>query len=339
MKAIILKGFGGVEHLHPAEVPEPVIGTDEVLIQAMAISINPVDIKTRSGKGLSQRLKDFDPVILGWDVSGVVKAVGQNVTEFKTGDEVFGMVNFPGHGKAYAAYVAAPASHLALKPRNISFQQAAVSTLAALTAWEGLVDHLKVKKGDRVLVHAAAGGVGHFVVQIAKHLGAYVIGTASAKNRDFVSGIGADEFVDYTAGPIEESIGGIDKVFDNIGGENIGSSFKVMKPGASILSIPSGKNDGVEEKAAAAGFTGCKMLVSSNGHNQAKIAALLESGHIHPHISINYSLEQMADAHLQIETGRTVGKLVIDMWHEVVRSREPEAESQKLNVESRKQEV
>ncbi|WP_336513841.1 NADP-dependent oxidoreductase [Pollutibacter soli] len=313
MKAIVLKGFGGVEVLHPAEIAVPEIGADEVLVQTRSISINPVDIKTRSGKALSQRLKDFDPIILGWDIAGIVSAVGSNVTEFSKGDEVFGMVNFPGHGKAYAEYVAAPASHLALKPKNIGFQQAAVSTLAALTAWEGLVDHLKIKKGDRLLVHAAAGGVGHFVVQLAKHLGAYVIGTASAKNKSFVLGLGADEFVDYTLGPLEQSIGSIDKVFDNMGGENIDASFKVMKPGASILSIPSGKNDGVEEKAAAAGFSGYKMLVSSNGQNQAKIGSLLEAGYIRPHISNRYSLEQMAEAHLQIETGRTVGKLAIDI--------------------------
>ena len=209
MKAIILKEAGGIENLELTDMPIPVLNSDEVLIQVKAISINPVDIKTRMGKSLYDDLKSRnEPIILGWDVSGVIAETGSSVTQFKKGDEVFGMINFPGHGKAYAEYVAAPASHLALKPSNISHEAAAAATLAALTAWQSLVTHAKIKKGQKVLIHAAAGGVGHYAVQIAKHLGAYVIGTSSASNREFVSGLGADEQIDYKTTRMEDAVNG-----------------------------------------------------------------------------------------------------------------------------------
>ena len=212
-----------------------------------------MDVKTRVGKGAAGRLKEERPIILGWDISGVIVEAGKAVTNFKNGDEVFGMINFPGHGKAYAAYVAAPAAHLAIKPKNISHEEAAAATLAALTAWESIIDALKIEKGDRFLVHAAAGGVGHFAVQLGKYLGAYVMGTASAVNKDFVLGLGADEFIDYKAQPLDEMISGVDKVLDTIGGDNIDASLKLMKPGGTILSLVSGKNEEVREKAAAKG--------------------------------------------------------------------------------------
>ena len=311
MKAIILKEFGSADNFEIKELPLPQIKDDEVLVQVKAISINPVDIKTRSGKALSTQYKDLDSIILGWDIAGIITKVGANVTTFKTGDEVFGMINFPGIGNAYAEYVAAPAAHLSIKPKNISFEEAAAATLAALTAWEVIVDALKIKKGDRFLVHAAAGGVGHFAVQIAKHFGAYVIGTASAANKDFVLDLGADEFVDYKAQQLDEVISNVDKVLDTIGGENIDLSLKLMKPGASIVSIPSGKNDKVQEKAAEKGMTGLLLMVHSSGENQQQVAKLLEDRIVKPHIYKNYSFNEMAEAHKQIETGRTVGKVII----------------------------
>lgn len=311
MKAIILKGFGGVDNLQPAEIPTPGIKDDEVLISVKATDINPIDVKTRAGKGVAARLKEFSPMILGWDVAGVITATGKSVTGFKKGDEVFGMINFPGIANAYAEYVAAPAAHIAIKPKNISFEEAAAATLAALTAWEAVVDILKIKKGDRLLVHAAAGGVGHFAVQMAKYFGAYVIGTSSAVNRAFVLGIGADEHTDYTAQPIDKSISQIDKVLDTIGGDNIDQSLKAMKKGGVIVSIPSGKNEDVAAKAEAAGMVGYRMLVHSSGENQQKIAKLIEAGVIKPHVSKIFSFDEMQAAHLQIETGRTVGKIVV----------------------------
>ncbi|MBS1747253.1 MAG: NADP-dependent oxidoreductase [Bacteroidetes bacterium] len=313
MKAIILKDFGTVDNLQPADIPLPIIKDEDVLIQVKAFSINPIDVKTRAGKGVAVRLKEFSPMILGWDIAGVITATGKSVTNFKQGDAVFGMINFPGIASAYSEYVSAPATHIAIKPKNISFEEAAASTLAALTAWEAVVDVLKIQKGDRLLVHAAAGGVGHFAVQIAKYFGAYVIGTTSATNKTFVLGIGADEHIDYHTQPLDKATGNIDKVLDTIGGNNIDQSLKVMRKGGIIVSIPSGRNEEVAAKAEAAGMFGYRMLVQSSGENQQQIAKLIETGFIKPHISKIYSFDQIQEAHLQIESGRTVGKIVVQV--------------------------
>jgi len=313
MKAIILNEFGGVEYLQYIEVNKPVIGADEVLVKVKAISINPVDVKTRAGKGVAGRLKDQMPLILGWDVSGIVSKVGSAVTKFKIGDAVFGMVNFPGHGKAYAEYVAAPSDQLALKPLTISHEEAAGATLAALTAWQAITHLINVKKGDRVLVHAAAGGVGQFAVQIAKNLGAYVIGTSSAANKDFVLALGADEHIDYKAQRFEDVVSNVDFVFDSIGGDNIDRSLKVIKKGGSIISIPSGLNEAVIEKAKALGINGYQFMVMSNGKDMESIAGQLENGELKSHVSKTFPFSSMAEAHLQIETGRTVGKIIVTL--------------------------
>ena len=313
MKAIILNEFGGVENLQYIEINKPVIGADEVLVQVKAISINPVDVKTRAGKGVAGRLKDQMPLMLGWDVSGIVSEVGSAVTKFKVGDAVFGMVNFPGHGRAYAEYVAAPSDQLALKPLTISHEEAAGATLAALTAWQAITHLINVKKGDRVLVHAAAGGVGQFAVQIAKNLGAYVIGTSSAANKDFVLGLGADEHIDYKAQRFEDVVSDVDFVYDTIGGENIDRSLKVIKKGGSIISIPSGLNEAVIEKAKALGINGYQFMVTSNGKDMESIARQLENGELKSHVSKTFPFSSMAEAHLQIETGRTVGKIIVTL--------------------------
>jgi len=309
MRSIILKDFGSVDNLVYTELPVPSINDGEVLIQIKAISINPVDVKTRIGKGRAAKLKDENPIVLGWDVSGVVSLSKSSL--FKEGDEVFGMINFPGHGKAYAECTVATASHLALKPANITHEEAAAATLAALTAWQALVDHAKIKKGDRVLIHAAAGGVGTYAVQIAKHIGAYVIGTSSAAKRDFVLSLGADEHIDYTSQAFEDATGNIDFVLDAIGGENIDNSLKVMKKGGTIISIPSGQNDAVAEKAKAQGMIGYPIMVQSDGEEMKKIAALLESSALKSHVSQVFDFDQMKAAHLSLETGKTQGKIVI----------------------------
>lgn len=309
MKAIVLKAPGGVENLVIQDMDKPTIKSGEVLIQVKAISINPVDIKTRNGKGIYGRIKDESPLVLGWDISGTV--VESLDDRFQIGNEVFGMVNFPGHGKAYAEYVAAPASQLVIKPKNISHEVAAATTLVALTAWQALVTNAKVHKGQKVLIHAASGGVGHIAVQIAKYLGATVVGTSSTKNRDFVLNLGADGHIDYndydwTAHPRE-----FDFVLDTIGGNNIDHSLEVTKEGGDIISIPTGLNEEVTAKAASKGVKGYFILVQSNGDDMKKIASLLEEGILKPHIYKIYSFEHIQKAHLQQETGRTVGKLII----------------------------
>jgi NADPH:quinone reductase-like Zn-dependent oxidoreductase len=309
MKAIILKDFGGIDQLQQAELPIPGISEGEVLLAVKAISINPVDVKTRQGKGVAGRYKGTDPMILGWDVAGVVQE--SKSPAFEVGDEVFGMVNFPGQGKVYAEYVAAPADQLAIKPEGVSFEQAAATTLVALTAWQAFADHSKLRAGQRILVHAAAGGVGHFAVQIAKHAGAYVIGTASAANREFVLGLGADVVIDYMEAPFEDVVKDVDLVLDTIGGDNIERSLKVMKKGATIISIPSGANDGVKEKAAAMGMIGVTMMVQSSGEDMEHLASLLEEGVLKPEVSKLFPLEKMGEAHEQVESHKTRGKVIV----------------------------
>lgn len=309
MKAIILKEPGTVENLLVSEVPVPAIKEGEVLIQAKSISINPVDIKTRKGNGVYGKINEESPIILGWDVSGVVTESKSEL--FKKGDKVFGMVNFPGHGKAYAEYVAAPASQLALIPDTISFDEAAAATLTALTAWQALVTNAKIKAGDKVLIHAASGGVGHFAVQIAKYFGAHVIGTSSAENKDFVLSLGADEHLDYKAQRFEEVVKDMDFVLDTIGGENIDRSLEIIRPGGTLISIPSGLNDLLVEKAKAKNIDGYFIMVQSSGEDMKIIADLLEKGTLKAHVSKTFSFEKLADAHLYVETARSVGKVIV----------------------------
>ncbi|HKJ43953.1 MAG TPA: NADP-dependent oxidoreductase [Sunxiuqinia sp.] len=313
MKAITLNGFGGTENLVLSELPKPVVGESDVLVLVKAISINPVDAKTRKGNALATRLEQEKPLILGWDIAGMIAETGSAVKKLKVGDEVFGMVNFPGHGKAYAEYVSATEGHLVKKPANISFEEAAAGTLAALTAWQGLVHHASIKSGDRVLIHGASGGVGHFAVQIAKEQGAYVIGTSSAKNKDFVLSMGADEHVDYKAQPFESVVKKMDWVFDTIGGDYIDRSLEVLKPGGTIISIVSGMNDDVTEKANARGVIGKRMLVQSSGMDMQALADRFGDGRLKAHVDKVFPLVRMGDAHTQVESGHTVGKLIIEV--------------------------
>lgn len=311
MKAIILKEAGTPENLVITDLPVPEPKKDEVLVKVKAISVNPVDVKTRKGLALYNELKKDEPVILGWDIAGEVVQAGEDVTSLEEGDEVFGMINFPGHGKAYAEYVTAPANHLAEKPDLISTQEAAAGTLAALTAWQVLLDEAKLQAGEKILIHAAAGGVGHFAVQIAKYLGAYVIGTASEANYDFVKELGADDFVDYTKEKFEDIVKDADVVFDTVGGDNPLRSLPVLKEGGRLVAVAGGITDEVIKLAETRKIKAWKHMVHSNGDDMEQIAELMEAGTIKPYIFKEYAFEEMAEAHRQIETGKTRGKIVV----------------------------
>jgi NADPH:quinone reductase-like Zn-dependent oxidoreductase len=316
MKAMTLKENGGVENFKLAEIDKPTIGAGEVLVRVKAISINPVDAGVRRDKTMMQRMlrpkEGESTFILGWDISGIVEEAGSNVKEFKKGDEVFGMVNFPGNGRAYAEYVAAPANQLALKPKNVSHEEAAAATLAALTAWQGLVRSAKIKNGDEVLVHAAGGGVGHYAVQIAKSFGAYVIATGSPSKREFVMKLGADEFIDYTSEKFEKKVKDADIVFDSIGdGEHLLHSIAVTKNGGSVVSIKANFGDEHLKEAKARGIQTFRLLVESNGEDMKEISKLMAEGKIRSHVSAIYKFEDLPKAHQQIETGKTMGKIVV----------------------------
>lgn len=311
-KAYLLKEAGSAEQLELAQLEKPTPGKNEVLINVKALSINPVDIKTRIGKSLYSELRQYGPIVLGWDISGVVDAVGSEVKDFQIGDEVFGMVNFPGNGKAYAEYVAAPEAHLAKKPQSTSHEEAVGATLAALTAYQILKRH--VKPNNKVTIHSAAGGVGHFPVQIAKILGANVTAITSGKNTDFVKSLGADVVVDYTLQPFEDVIKDQDFVLETLSGDNLKRTISVVKKGGQIITLPSGGID--EEISRLANEQGVKLnfeMVESNGNDMKQIAEWLEGGKLKTHIFQMYPFDQLIEAHKQIETGKTRGKVVVTL--------------------------
>jgi NADPH:quinone reductase-like Zn-dependent oxidoreductase len=312
MKAIVLKEPGDTSQLVIENITTPTPGKNEVLIKTRAFSVNPVDIKTRSGKAYYNQLKEQPPIILGWDVSGKITEVGAEVAKFKVGDEVFGMVNFPGHGKAYAEYVLAPADHLALKPANISHAEAAATTLAALTAWQVLSQQAKLRSGERIMIQAASGGVGHFAVQLAKYLGAYVIGVSSTANEQFVRELGADEHIDYTKSPFEESVKNVDVVFDALGAQTASRSLPVLKRGGRMIAI-AGILEETKKLAEEKNITASNYLVHSSGEDMKMLAQLLQEEKLKPHISNELPFENITDAHKQIESGRTKGKVVVTM--------------------------
>jgi NADPH:quinone reductase-like Zn-dependent oxidoreductase len=236
--------------------------------------------------------------------------VGADVTDFAVGDKVFGMVNFPGHGKAYAEYVASPADHLTKIPEGINFKDTAATTLAALTALQVLTG--RVNAGDRVLIHAGSGGVGHFAIQLAKKLGAHVITTSSAKNRDFCLALGADEHIDYREQKFEEVLSNVDFVLDGMGGPVLENSIQVVKSGGKVVSLPTHTfEDALKAKADAAGVALEFVMVQSNGDDMNTLAGMLKDGTLKPHVSVTFPFEKLQNAHLQIESGRTVGKAVV----------------------------
>lgn len=313
MKAIILTTQGGIENLQLAEVPVPHINDEEVLIAVRAISINPSETYVRLDKAVDWIFGGESPMILGWDVSGVVVQTGKNVTAFKSGDEVFGMVKHPGHGKAYAEYVAAPASHLALKPANVTHEEAAAATLAALTAWQPL-SRAGIKKGDRVFITAAGGGVGHYAIQIAKYLGAHVIALSSAAKKDFVMQLGADEHIDYQTQRFEDIIGKVDVVLEALRDEHLARTLTIVKPGGRLISLFN-MVQGTRWEAVAKekGVTAYYNAVTSSGDDMKVIANLLEKGLMRSHISKTFKLEDIPLAHLEIEKNNTQGKIIIQL--------------------------
>ncbi|MCC9165722.1 NADP-dependent oxidoreductase [Pontibacter harenae] len=311
MKAIILPEPGPAENFQLKDIEKPTPQKGEVLVKVKAISINPVDTKTRDGKAFYNSIKESEHVLVGWDIAGEVAAVGEGVEYFKEGDAVFGMVNFPGNGKAYAEYVAAPEGHLAHKPADVTYEEAAATTLAALTAWQVLVHQADIQPGQRVLVHAAAGGVGHYAVQIAKYFQAYVIGTASAENADFLKELGVDEHIDYKSQKVEEVVKDVDIVLDSLGEENTLKSLATLKDGGQIVSILGGATEAVQEQAKKRNIKALTYLVHSSGEDQAKIADLMEAGELKAHIEHVFPFEEMAKAHKQVETRKTRGKVVL----------------------------
>ncbi|SEL81802.1 NADPH:quinone reductase [Streptacidiphilus jiangxiensis] len=313
MRAVVQDAFGGPEVLHLLEVPRPEPLPTEVLVRVHAAGVNPVDWKTRAGTGMAGVLGQ-PPFVLGWDVSGVVEAVGFGVTTLKVGDEVYGMPWFPRAAGGYAEYVTAPARQFARKPATVDHVHAAAVPLAALTAWQAVVDTAHVQPGQRVLVTAAAGGVGHFAVQFARHLGAHVIATASAARHPWLKELGADETVDYTTTRFEEVTSDVDVVIDLVGDDHDRTStrsLKVLRPGGLLVAIPAGVSPELAEAAETAGVRVTPFLVEPDGAALTTIAALIDAGAVTVEVEEVFPLERAGTAHARGEAGRTRGKLVL----------------------------
>ncbi|AUY50934.1 NADP-dependent oxidoreductase [Streptomyces sp. CB01881] len=305
MRAVIQKSFGGPEVLELVEAERPAPLGGEVLVRVHASGVNPVDVAVRSG---AYPLLGEPPYGVGWDISGVVEEAGPGA-RFKVGDEVFGMPFFPRAATGYADYVAVPSRQVARKPATLDHVQAAALPLSALTAWQGLVDAAQLSEGQRVLVHRAAGGVGHYAVQIAKARGAHVIALASESKHEFVRGLGADEVIDYRITDYTEVVRDVDVVFDS---SSEGTrALSVLRPGGTLVSIMEHWNQELAAKIEAAGRRFAGVSVEPDYASLEAIAALVDAGRIRPHVAETFPLADAGKAHELVGSGRVQGKVVL----------------------------
>jgi NADPH:quinone reductase-like Zn-dependent oxidoreductase len=311
MKAVRIHKYGGPEVLQYEEAPRPKPAAGEVLIRVHAAGVNPIDWHVREGHVKDVFPHSF-PFVPGWDASGVVEEVGAGVTRFKPANEVY-TVPDPLRDGAYAEYIAVRESEVALKPKSLHHVHAAAVPLAALTAWQTLCDTAKLEPGQRVLIHAAAGGVGHFAVQLAKWKGAHVIATASTKNHELLRELGADETIDYTSQRFEEVARNVDVVLDPIGGDTQERSWQVLKKGGALLSIVQPPS---AEKAKELGVRAAFVASHPNGADLAKIAELIDSGDLKAIVNRILPLSEARRAHELSQSGHTHGKIVLRVKEE-----------------------
>lgn len=301
MKAIRIHAFGGPEVLKYEDVPEPKPGPGEIRIRVIAAGVNPMDWIVRRG-GMNLPL----PMIMGIDVAGVVDALGSGVEAFQTGEGVFAKVSL-GQG-GYAEYTVTNASQAAIKPKSIGFLEAAAIPTAGLTAWQSLFDIAGLDKGQSVLIHGAAGGVGSFAVQFAKWKGARVIGTASSSNAEFLKSIGADVVIDYKTQRFEDVAHNVDVVLDTIGGDTFDRSWGVLKPGGFLVTTVANVSEGAAE---AHGVRAKRIVSQADGRELAQIAAVIDEGHIKPIVTTVLPLSEARKAQEMSESRHTRGKIVL----------------------------
>ncbi len=313
MKAVQIHAFGDVDVLTYEDVERPEPQAGEVLVRVRAAGINPVDWVSREFPvPITTGAKDL-PYILGWDISGEVVALGEGVTQFAIGDEVYGMPRFPQEAKAYSEYVTAPVSDLALKPEHLTHQQAAGVPLAALTAWQALFDVAHLQAGQTVFIAGGAGGVGHFAIQLAKWKGAQVITTTSTRNVEFVRHLGADVVIDYTKQAFEDVVKNVDVVLDTIGEDVLRRSFQVVKRGGLIVSLPGhkGVKELGEQLAPQYDVAFVLIRVHPSGEQMAEMAKLFDAGQLKVHLDAVFPLQDVAQAHKLSEGGHVRGKIVL----------------------------
>ena len=307
MRLIRQHALGGPEVLQLEEAPRPDPGPTEVLVRTASAGINPVDWKTRARGGF---IGD-PPFTVGWDVAGIVETAGRGVTRFQPGDRVFGMPRFPHQAAAYAEYVTSPSRQLARIPDGLGDVEAGALPLAGLTAWQALVETAGVKAGDRVLILAAAGGVGHLAVQIAKARGAHVIGTARRAKHAFLAELGADEAVDYTSDAVEERVRDVDVVLDLVGGEAGEPALATLRDGGLFVAVPSASALERLRDLAAGRVRVTNILVEPDRLGLEALAELVEANALRVVVERTFPLAEAAQAHELGEAGRTRGKLVL----------------------------
>ncbi|MDX7158053.1 MULTISPECIES: NADP-dependent oxidoreductase [Klebsiella] len=333
MKAVQQYAFGGPEVLRYEEVPVPDLQPNEVLVRVYAVGLNPPDWYLRDGYRMlppEWQPKVTFPVILGTDISGVIVAVGENVTAFSVGDEVYSMVHFPdgaaGSSRAYAEYVSVAATEVARKPRRLDHIHAAAAPMSLLTAWQFMIEqghdvqnplqptpHKPVPlAGQTVLVNGAAGGVGHFAVQLAKWQGAYVIAVASGEHEVFLLNLGVDEFIDYTKQAAEDVVRNADLVIDAVGGPSAGRFLRTLRRGGALFPIYPLGFSGTEE-AQQLGVTVSATQVRSNGAQLAQLAELLDKGVIQVAVDSTFPLAHALQAHERAARGHIQGKIVLSV--------------------------
>lgn len=313
MKAVRIHAFGDGDVLKYEDIEQPEPQAGEVLVRVRAAGMNLVDAVSRQHPlPLTTGTKAL-PYILGWDISGEVVALGEGVTQFAIGDEVYGMPRFPDEAKAYSQYITAPVADIARKPQRLTHQEASGVPLAALTAWQALFDVAHLQAGQTIFISGGSGGVGHFAIQLAKWKGAKVITTTSTRNVDFVCDLGADVIIDYTEQAFEDGIKDVDVVLDTIGEDVLKHSFEVVKRGGFIVSLPGHKGVKAlgEQLAPHYDVTFALLLVHPSGEQLAKMAQLFDDGHLKTHLDAVFPLQDVAQAHKLIQGGHVRGKLVL----------------------------
>lgn len=306
MTAVRFHAYGKPDVLVEESAPRPEPGVGEVLIRVYAAGVNPVDWKVRSGAARRFVTRTL-PMIPGWDVAGIIEAVGPRVASFKEGDAVFAMLDLSREG-GYAEYAVVSATGVARKPSTLGFAHAAAVPLAATTAWQALFDEAKLTRGRKVLIHAAAGGVGHFAVQFARWKGAQIIGTASTRSLDFVRELGADDVIDYTKSRFEENVRDMDVVIDLVGGDTQERSWSVLKRAGVLVSTLSLTD---EKLPTRYGVRGRSFFARPNGSQLATIAELIHAGYVKPHVESILPLSEARRAHEMSESGHVRGKIVL----------------------------
>lgn len=308
MNVVIIENYGGPEVLQLKTIAVPNIAADEILVRVHSAGVSPFDIHMRDG--WYQQPQYALPIILGWELSGTVAAIGRDVTHFKVGDDVFAYPSGHRKGGSYAEFNVIKENEAAHKPASINHHQAAAASMNALTAWQALFDIAQLSAGQTVLIHAAAGGIGHLAVQLAKWKGAYVIGTASAKNAEFLAELRIDEFINYTTTAFEKAVKPVDVVLDLIGGDTLLKSFQTVKK--SGLVVTAIDFEGIK-KASDFGVRREIVLTNPNFQQLSKIAELLGQGTLKTHVSAVFPLVDVAKAHELVQSGHVRGKVVLEI--------------------------